>query len=193
MASEDRAEDVERRPAPRLTSEGKQPRTIQSTLDNFATTLDSGAFGAPKTLQDVSRDNARATTDTDDDHSTLDSGAELTEDFVAMQGHGSTSPTAQQESAAVMASAVVSPAVGTVPVETAHVEASTVSDPIAIAHQNGRNAALAGLPRILPDGFHYKSRRAEKDAWCQGYDEAARPAAEDFSDELHQAGAGFGV
>nr|QBM02690.1 hypothetical protein [uncultured archaeon] len=178
MTIENVADNIDPQPAPRLVKAAESPRSIQATLDNFAT---------------VDAEDHSAAKNSDRDCEALDNDAEPTEDSTAIQGHGFASPAAQQESAAVMASAVVSPAVGTVPAEIAQIEAGTVSDPVATARRNGRNAALAGLPRILPDGFHYKSKRAEKNAWCQGYDEAARPAAEDFSDELHQAGAGFGV
>lgn len=170
MALENSADDIAPRPAGRIVAVtgAESPRTIHATLDNFAA---------------VSGDDNPHVENLNSEHALLDNSAGATEDS-----------SAQQESAAVMASAVVSPAVGTVPVETAHVEAGTVSDPIAIARQNGRNAALAGLPRILPDGFHYKSRRAEKDAWCQGYNEAAlQQSTPDLADELHEAGAGFGV
>lgn len=160
-------EDSIRTTVPRVIRAAEGPRTIQSTLDNFAT---------------------------DDEPQSLDNGAEPTEDSTAMQGHGFVSPDmAQQESpAAVMASVTVEkPVRGTAPADAVPTaEAGAVSaDPLARARENGRKAATAGLPRILPGGFHYKSRRAEKDAWCEGYDRAST----DFSDELHQADAGFGV
>lgn len=100
--------------------------------------------------------------------------------------------TAQPSAPTVMASEVeqASTAATAAPDAGSHgpdAGAATSTNLIEIARENGRKAALAGLLRILPQGFHYKNRLPEKNAWCEGYDAAAHERQKALADELTMA------